>query len=348
MLVIEIIDKCNLRCPMCGACKNDSRMDDYLSMEEWKKVIDSAVKLKTMVVSITGGAPLLRPDLHELIDYARKSGIFVHLCSNGTLMDQRRVEQFKRAALNTISISVDGPTAEIHELIRGQGTFERTINGIKTLRRTAPEIKIGITTLLARNTFRYAAQMVPFVEELGASQLRFTPIHESLQHRRWPPPECQELLFRPEDLGELKKELDAARAALARTRLSTSPKKFFEGIPGLYHHPPIRFRCYAGYAITVIDCRGNVSACFDKDGCLNVRQRPLHEIWTSPEMRQQRRLVRHCQSACWDTTNAELSLRFSPFIIHDTLAQTWQDLHYYVDVEHRKEKQAPTDESTEA
>lgn len=345
MLVMEVVDKCNLRCPMCGACDNTGSSDDYLSLDEWKKVIQSAVRLKTLVVSITGGAPMLRPDLYDIIQYARDCGLYVHLCSNGTLLDEHRAKQLHEAGLNTISFSVDGPRAEIHELIRGRGTFEKTIGAIAHLRRLAPEIKIGITTLIARNTFRYATEMVSFAQSLGVSQLKFTPIHQNLQHRRQPPPRCIDLLFRPEDLAALKEELSLVQAALAQSNLETSPRRFFEGIPGLYHDPPIRHRCVAGYAITVVDCRGNVAACFDKDGGLNVRQRPLHEIWRSPEMKRQRRLVRQCQSACWDTTYAELSLRFSPNLDFATLLQTWRDLHYYVEGNSRRQQRPKPDTS---
>jgi MoaA/NifB/PqqE/SkfB family radical SAM enzyme len=91
VLVIMVTDKCNLHCKMCGACDYSPGDHDMLSLEEWKAVIRSAARLRTRVLSITGGEALLRKDLFELIVYARAHGMAVHLNTNGLLLREKNV-----------------------------------------------------------------------------------------------------------------------------------------------------------------------------------------------------------------------------------------------------------------
>lgn len=311
ILVIMLTDKCNLKCKMCGACDYSPGDHNALSTSEWKAVLDSAAKIHVQILSITGGEAMLRKDLFELIAYARARGMAVHLNTNGLLLREKNVEKLRASGVETVSISLESTHADTHEAIRGRGTFAHTLDGLRLLRRRLPDVRIGLNCVINKHNYKTLASMVAFAAQEGVDQVKFAPIHTNLQHKDKAIGEYEDMLFEERDLDGLEAELQRIQTALAVTSLQSTSKRFFDGITNLYRPPASNFYCYAGYAITVINAQGFVSACFDKDSTLNVRETTLDQIWRSRAFQEHRQLVRHCDRACWDTTNAELSLRLS-------------------------------------
>lgn len=329
ILHLMVTDRCNLRCPMCGVRNHDPAEQDTLSAEEWKAVIRSAAKLRTVIISITGGEPLLRHDVFELISYAREHGIAVHLNTNGTLLTDEKVGMLGECGLTTLSISLESTEPTPHNAIRGAKTFEKTIEGIRRVRRQVPSIHLGINVLITMINFRGMADLVPFAESLGAHQIKFAPIHTNLLHRDNPLAKFKELVFKEEDLKDLDSELGKLERALAKSRLHSACKYFLRGIKRLYETPGCHFCCYAGYATCVVNPHGSVAPCFDKESPLNVRNSPLERIWGSDEFARLRQEVRNCRQACWDTTNTEISLRFDIRAVLADVTQVWRDIAFY-------------------
>jgi MoaA/NifB/PqqE/SkfB family radical SAM enzyme len=331
ILLLFVTDKCNLRCSMCGVWQHAEPGKDNgeLTTEEWKAVIRSAVKLRTILLSITGGEAILRPDVFEIIRYARENGISVHLCSNGTVLNNDNVDRLRESGVNTVSISIENMVPEVHERLRGGGSFDRAIRGIRLLRERAPEIRVGINYLITAQNFRNMAEMIPFAESLGVHQIKFAPIHTNLQHKGKRLEEFAPLIFTEKDLDELEAEIEKLAEAAGKSRLQTTSRTFLDGIVSLYRHPRTGFRCYAGYAACAINPRGIVTPCCDMEGAISVRDKPLDEIWRSSEFQQLRRSVHTCDKPCWDTTNAELSLRFGLRGMLGEIGQTWRDLKFY-------------------
>jgi MoaA/NifB/PqqE/SkfB family radical SAM enzyme len=331
ILLLFVTDKCNLRCSMCGVWQHadPGEEDGELTTEEWKAVIRSAARLRTILLSITGGEAILRQDVFEIIRYARENGISVHLCSNGTVLNNDNVDRLRASGVNTVSISIENMVPEVHEQLRGKGSFDRAIRGVRLLRERAPEIRVGINYLITAQNFRNMAEMIPFAESLGVHQIKFAPIHTNLQHKGKRREEFAPLIFTEKDLDELEAEIKKLAEAASKSRLQTTSRAFLDGIVNLYRNPRRGFRCYAGYAACAINPRGIVTPCCDMEGTISVRNKPLEEIWRSAEFQQLRRGVRACDKPCWDTTNAELSLRFGVRGMLGEIGQTWRDLKFY-------------------
>ncbi len=330
-VVLFITYRCNLRCKMCGVCELNAPVDDSpeLTVEECKSVVRSAVKLGTTLLVISGGEALLRPDLlFETIGYARENGIAVHLCTNGVLLDPESVKRLARSGVNTVSVSIESPVREIHDSLRGAGSFDSAVKGVRLLRELAPSVQVGISSVITAKNFRGMSGMVAFAESLGVHQVKFAPIHTNLLHRRRHFESYGELIFGTEDLEDLDREVKALTEATAYSKLRTSSPMFLSKITRLYRNPP-SFPCYAGYAVCVINPKGKVSPCSDLDGVQSIRDMPLEEIWRSKEFQKLRDKVRHCQSACWDTLNAEMSIRLRPRSIVADISQTWKDIAFY-------------------
>jgi MoaA/NifB/PqqE/SkfB family radical SAM enzyme len=290
--------------------------------------VRSAESLGTTLISVTGGEPLLRPDLYELLHYIHERGLATHMCTNGVLLDRDNVLLLRDSGVDAVSVSIESTEREIHETLRGPGSFDRAVAGVRLLRELAPDIRIGINYLITTANFRNMAAMIPFAESLGVHQVKFAPIHTNLLHRRKRIESYGNLIFVEEDLEDLNREVRELVRVAARSKMQTTSTMFFSGITQLYSKPK-RFRCYAGYAACAINPNGTVTPCCDMESALSVRDKPLEEIWRSPEFHGLRKKVERCDSSCWDTTNTELSLRLRPGALIIDALQTWRDVEFY-------------------
>ena len=126
MLIVawESTAACNLACSYCRA-KASSRPDpDELSTEEALSFLDSIAPLQPMLI-LSGGEPLLRPDIFFLARYAVSLGMRVSLASNGTLITPELADEIALSGISRVSISLDAADAQRHDRMRGQGSFER-------------------------------------------------------------------------------------------------------------------------------------------------------------------------------------------------------------------------------
>ena len=330
ILLLFLTNKCNLRCAMCGVWQHNTARETAgeLSTGEWTSVLDSASHLGTSLISISGGEPLLRPDLNTIIAHARELGIAVHLCSNGTTLTDARIARLRGSGVNTLSVSLESHLPEIHDGLRGSGTFHKVVRGIELLRDKAPEIRVGLNYLITALNFRDMDRMISLAKDLGVHQVKFAPIHTNLQHKGKRTTEFEPLVFKDHHLAALERELDKLHKAMEGSELLSVSPMFLSGISTYYRHAG-RFRCYAGYVACAINPFGSVTPCCDLDGGLSVRDRPLEEIWRSEAFDRLRSRVRRCDSACWDTTNTELSLRMNPLSMLRDAARTIKELSFY-------------------
>ena len=333
VLLMFVSWRCNLRCRMCGVCESTRTPEAFqgeLNTDQWRSVLDSAAtRLGTSLISISGGEPLLRKDIYDLIRHGADMGISVHICTNAVLLGVREAEQLRDAGVSTVSISLESPDAALHDYLRGDNTHEAVVRAIRLLRETAPNVRIGINYLITRRNYKDMPRMVAFAESLGVHQIKFAPIHTNLLHRHKAMEQYGDLLFTPEDLDNLKQEMEGLRRACATSRLATTSDAFIAGIHRLYSDPE-PFQCYAGYALCAVSPSGQVAPCCDMDRSFSVLERPLHEIWRDPAFHELRRRVHHCEATCWDTTNTELSLRLRPISMASDLFRNWRDLRFYL------------------
>ncbi|MFH1999213.1 MAG: radical SAM protein [Planctomycetota bacterium] len=129
-LSLRIVYRCNLKCNFCQFWKINGIEES--SLERIKLLIDDLVRLELPYLNITGGEPLLRPDLDEIAAYASEKGIYLALNTNGTLITENRARALGRY-FDVIKISLDGFQAT-HDAIRGvEGAFHRANVGINNL-----------------------------------------------------------------------------------------------------------------------------------------------------------------------------------------------------------------------
>ena len=145
-LDLNITNKCNLRCSYCSHFSSAGDTDTDLSTEEWlmflRELKDCAVK----DVCLSGGEPLSRKDLKEIVDGIRANRMRFSILSNGTLITDEIAEFLKSSGrCNGLQISIDGPGPESHDIFRGKGTFEKALAGLKVLMKHNIRATVRVT-----------------------------------------------------------------------------------------------------------------------------------------------------------------------------------------------------------
>ena len=333
-LFLWVTNQCNLQCKMCDQWKikkiNNKSFSGELSTEEWLSVIDSAAKMHTLSINVTGGEPLLRPDIFQILERIHKKGMSSHLCTNGTLLNKATVEKLMHSSPTSISVSTDSHEAKIHNELRGKDCFYDAVSGLKLLKESIPKTKIGINHLICKKNFQDMSKMIPFAERLGADRLNIELIHTNLQHKNKPLESFKGLLFSKGDMPQLRLEVTEFMRAISKTNLKTLSKTYVDGIPRVFNGNNSMLPCYAGYVSCAIDPFGRVSPCEDVNGTESVRDKPLEDIWRVSSFQKLRKEVRTCTSNCWDTTHTELNIRCSMKGMVQEFGQILKDAKYYL------------------
>ncbi|MGB8478349.1 MAG: TIGR04053 family radical SAM/SPASM domain-containing protein [Acidobacteriaceae bacterium] len=162
----EVTQACDLACVHCRASAQPDRNPLELSTDEGKHLIDQIAALKVPVFVLTGGDPIKRPDLFELIGHARAVGVRVSLTPSATpLLTREIIVRLKEAGLARLAVSMDGAGAETHDAFRGmKGSFARTLDAV----RWADEIglPVQINTTFSRRNIGEIDSIVALMEKL--------------------------------------------------------------------------------------------------------------------------------------------------------------------------------------
>ena len=129
IVIWETTQACDLSCVRCRACAQPLLSPLELSTEEAKRLIDEVAALEAPVFVLTGGDPLKRPDLFELVEYASTHGVRISLTPSATpLLTQEAILKMQQCGLARLAISLDAPAAEIHDAFRRVSGWSNSIS----------------------------------------------------------------------------------------------------------------------------------------------------------------------------------------------------------------------------
>lgn len=168
VLVIAVTQGCNLSCHHCYAnAKNP--LPNEMTTEELKQLVDNLASMpwKNDVsrVGLTGGEFFTRPDAFEIIDYVHSKGFKVLVSSNSLLLSDKDITRMADFSDFKISVSLDGPTADSHEFIRGEGTFEKTVGTIQKL--AAKGVFVGVNMFVHQGNVGLIEDTLSLTDFLG-------------------------------------------------------------------------------------------------------------------------------------------------------------------------------------
>jgi radical SAM protein len=167
MLVIwEVTQACDLACAHCRASARPERHPDELTTEQGRRLLDEIRSFGEPLMVFTGGDPLKRPDLYELIRYSVQIGLRTNVTPSATpLLTAEAIQGFQEAGVTRMAISLDGPDAASHDDFRGiPGTFHRALFALRYARDIGLETQLQ-TTVTRRNMGRLA-EMAEIAKEV--------------------------------------------------------------------------------------------------------------------------------------------------------------------------------------
>jgi SynChlorMet cassette radical SAM/SPASM protein ScmF len=223
-----LTDDCNLRCRHCwirpsyldGAPASIPRLDAEL----FASIVEQGLPMGLQAVKLTGGEPLLHPQIRRILETIRSRSLRLIVETNGVLCTRELVEQIAACRSPAISVSLDGADAATHEWMRGvPGSFDAAVEGLRTLVRAG--LRPQIIMSIARHNQDQVEAIVRLAESLGVSSIKFNLIQPTARGRVMQ--ERGELLSL-EELVEL--------GARVEGEVTRSTKLF------LYHSHPVAFR----------------------------------------------------------------------------------------------------------
>lgn len=167
----HITHRCNLRCSHCY-------QDDYSAFSS-RKSLEAVLNQYSRLLeeygfkgylNITGGEPLTHPDLFWLLEEAGNRGITTAVLTNGTLIGRREAAELKRLDVDYVQVSLDG-LRETHDKIRGEGSFDLAIRGIRELKAQGIYVTVAFTA--QRENHKELGRLADFCNNLGADKLWF-------------------------------------------------------------------------------------------------------------------------------------------------------------------------------
>ena len=160
VVVWNVGQRCNLKCVHCYSQSKDIEYPNELNTKDAKAMLDGLAEYGAPVILFSGGEPLMREDLMELITYARDKGLRAVISTNGTLITEEKAEELKKFGLSYVGISLDG-LRETNDKFRGiEGAFDDALQGIRNCMKVG--IKVGLRfTINKRN-----AQDIPGIFKL--------------------------------------------------------------------------------------------------------------------------------------------------------------------------------------
>lgn len=173
----HITDNCNLRCKHCYM--EDYSRNEILSLENAKVIIDKIIEYTrnlnlNLEFSITGGEPLMHPNVFDIIKYIKfKNNMSkIYILTNGTLINEDISNQLKKLDIDRVQISIDGSDEVKHDRIRGKNSFKRAVDGIEFLKLN--NIYTMIHSVLMKNNKDDISNIISLSNELKIDRLTFT------------------------------------------------------------------------------------------------------------------------------------------------------------------------------
>jgi len=164
VVIWNLIRRCNLTCKHCYSISADTNFKGELSTTEAFTVMDDLKQYGVPVLILSGGEPLLRPDIFELSKRAKDMGFYVGLSTNGTLIDENNIQQIADIGYDYVGISIDG-LETIHDKFRRlDGAFQKSMDGIKLCQEH--NIKVGLRFTLTQENALDLEPLLKLTKEL--------------------------------------------------------------------------------------------------------------------------------------------------------------------------------------
>jgi radical SAM protein with 4Fe4S-binding SPASM domain len=171
VIVWNVTNKCNLHCLHCHQASSSLPQEKELTTNEAFQIIDHLSNTGLSILTFSGGEPLVRKDIYDLIQRATDNGIYCTIASNGIQMKPEVVKKISKSGIRRVEIGLDGTQPGTHDFLRNKkGSYKATVKGIQNCKKNGNFEEIGITTTLYQSNASEIPQIVDLAESLGATR----------------------------------------------------------------------------------------------------------------------------------------------------------------------------------
>jgi pyrroloquinoline quinone biosynthesis protein E len=271
-LIAELTYLCPLRCVYCSNPTNLAAHPDRLSTADWLRVFEQAARLGALQLNLSGGEPLLRRDLEELVAGAHALDFYSNLITSGLPLTRDRLLRLKDAGLSSVQISIQDSVPADSDRIAGRDSFDQKLAAARWVKEL--DLPLTLNVVLHRQNLGRIAEIVELAERLSVDRLELA----NTQYLAW-------ALENRSALLPSQAQLDAARqvAQRAKQRLQGSMEILFV-LPDYYSDRPKACMSGWGKRYLLVTPDGLALPChlahslpglsFD-----NVQERSLDDIW---------------------------------------------------------------------
>lgn len=173
-LLAELTHRCPLRCPYCSNPTRFGPVEGELSGDEWRRVFAEAGELGVLHALLSGGEPLLRDDLADLLVAARQAGLYTNLITSGLGLTPRRAQELKAAGLDSVQISLQSDEAEIADQVAGVPAHAAKLKAARLVRELG--LPLTLNVVIHRHNIDRIESIIRLAESLGARRLELANV----------------------------------------------------------------------------------------------------------------------------------------------------------------------------
>lgn len=290
----DLTTNCNL---FCRHCYNVSHQEERLSPPQLQMIAHKLANSKIFIVTLSGGEPLMEPEIWNIISIFRDRKKNVELATNGTLITERIAKKIKDYGVNSVQVSIDG-LRETHEYQRGvEGCFDKSIKGITYVLKEG--VPVLVSMLVSQRNVEEIPELLEEVIQLGVHGFRATRLilmgrGEKLEKEVLTPEQTKSLTWymleqRAKRKGTIEIVLDECMSFVGEK---------------IEEYGLSWFGCPAGRTECAVDAQGNVYPCvfltYDEFCMGNLLESEFDDIWNSQPFEAFRKIERICECVIAD------------------------------------------------
>lgn len=300
--------RCMFRCKMCYIWNIRDNQEAESTLDEKKDFVRSLRGFvgKGFEFHLSGGEPLLTEGILELVKFISQENYRTNLVTNGFLVDEDMAEGIAASGLDTLTISLDGITAQTHDAIRGvEGSYKRIMRAIELLHRFRNNrLKISILTIIMEHNIDEILPLVEWVQhderlEMISFQAVTQPFCEEMDSA-WFAKEKNRFLW-PQDIDKTANIMERLKELkLNGYKIGNHPNHFLH-FEGYFKDPDVflkKIKCNLGDYEFHVDPYGKAFFCCLTDPIGNIKSDRLPGIWPSPKTQAIRKKVYKCKRNC--------------------------------------------------
>jgi PqqA peptide cyclase len=275
-LIAELTHRCPLHCVYCSNPLELMSRADELSTEVWARVFREAAEAGVLQIDFTGGEPLARPDIVELVRSAREAGLYVNLITSGMPLDEARLDEIVQAGLDHIQLSFQGATEESANEFSGTKAHAQKLRVLELLKRR--RVALTLNFVIHGRNIDQLAEMLALAESSSTGRIEFA----NVQYYGW-------AFANRENLLPTREQLDRSIELLKRAGERLRGKIQVEFVvPDYYAKYPKACMGGWGQKLMLVTPTGDALPCHAAQAIPgmhfdNLKDRSLLEIWEKSE-----------------------------------------------------------------